>query len=195
MPSSLPRPVEPLLLPEPLRVRLNQWLHLWETPALCSSLRVEVSPRMRRAFGRCYQTRRLIRLTPSLLSSQSHLLEEVLCHEAAHAAVYEKLGPSVQPHGSDWQALMRSAGFEPRIRLPFAVDCPPQPPRAKRARYLHRCPVCRLSRGASRPMHAWRCRTCIESSTKGELEIQREGTARPAMPARAAAALSRWLRK
>jgi len=108
-------------LPPLVRKRLDRWLAHWGTPSLSRSLRIEWSSRLRRSFGRCYQDERLIRLTPSLRESQSFLLSEILCHEAAHAAVYELYGAVAHPHGPEWEAMMRTAGFEPRVRIPVVV--------------------------------------------------------------------------
>lgn len=161
-------------IPPRLQRRLDRWLARWGTPALASSLRIEFSPRLRRAFGRCYQDERLIRLTPSLLDTQSHLLAEILCHEAAHAAVYERHGALARPHGEEWEEMMRIAGFEPRVRIPVAVRNTAAEPARDRVLYLHRCPVCDRSRHAARPMHNWRCRTCVSTRSQGQLVIRRE---------------------
>jgi predicted SprT family Zn-dependent metalloprotease len=39
------------------------------------------------------------------------ILEEVLCHELAHVAVYRLHGRSVRPHGPEWKRLVRQVGF------------------------------------------------------------------------------------
>lgn len=163
-------------LPPRIRRRLHRWLDLWDTPSLAATLRVEFSPRLRRAFGRCYQEQRLIRLAASLGDSQSFLLDEILCHEAAHAAVYELHGATVRAHGEEWEELMRAAGFEPRIRIPVAVRCPARASTRRRVFYLHRCPSCDRSRRATRPMQQWRCRTCVDAGASGRLEIERRVT-------------------
>jgi predicted SprT family Zn-dependent metalloprotease len=160
-------------LPPRLHRRLDRWLHRWGTPSLASTLRVEFSPRMSRAFGRCYQEQRLIRLAASLGESQSYLLDEILCHEAAHAAVYETYGDLARPHGEEWEELMRMAGFEPRIRIPVAVRRPSRSAGDRPVVYLHRCPVCDGSRRAARPMQQWRCRACLGTRSRGRLEIRR----------------------
>lgn len=167
-------PTPEAVIPPRLQRRLDRWLARWGTPALASSLRIEFSPRLRRAFGRCYQDERLIRLTPSLLDTQSHLLAEILCHEAAHAAVYERHGAVAKPHGEEWEEMMRLAGFEPRVRIPVVVRNTTREAASDRVVYLHRCPVCDLSRHAARPMHSWRCRTCVGTKSQGQLVIRRQ---------------------
>ena len=160
-------------LPPRIERRLNHWLSKWETPQLIGRLRIEFSPRLRRAFGRCYQDDRLIRLTPSLKTTQSHLLAEILCHEAAHSAVYELHGSAARPHGSEWEELMRVAGFEPRVRIPVVVRTA-DGGSEKRIVWLHHCPNCEVSRHAKRPMHRWRCRTCLDDGSDGRLVIRRQ---------------------
>ena len=172
--ASAPMPTPEATISPRLRRRLDRWLELWGTPSLATSLRVEFSPRLRRAFGRCYQDERLIRLTPSLLDSQSHLLAEILCHEAAHAAVYECHGGAAKPHGREWDAMMRMAGFEPRVRIPIVVRGTPREGARDRVLYLHRCPGCDLTRHAARPMPRWRCRSCAGTRSQGRLVIRRE---------------------
>ena len=96
----------------------DRWLHLWSTPDLATRTTIEWSPRLTRSLGRCYPERRLIRLAAFLEESENALLEEVLCHELAHLAARELHGRHIRPHGSEWKALMRAAGFEPKTRLP-----------------------------------------------------------------------------
>jgi hypothetical protein len=57
-------------------------------------------------------------------SAPDGLLQEVLCHEMAHLATRELHGRNVRPHGPEWKALMTSAGFEPRTRLPSPNGAP-----------------------------------------------------------------------
>jgi predicted SprT family Zn-dependent metalloprotease len=155
-------------------------------PELAATLRVEFSPRLKRAFGRCYQEDRLIRLTPSLLDTQSHLLAEILCHEAAHAAVFERHGGGAMPHGNEWEDLMRMVGFEPRVRIPVVVETAAKTGARDRVVYLHRCPNCELERHAARPMHDWRCRTCVGSRRAGRLEIRKSFASRTAQSVKGA---------
>jgi len=157
-------------LPEWARQRSAEWLALWQVPDLESRITIELSSRMTRSLGRCYPQRRLIRLAQGLLKERA-ILEEALCHELAHAAVYELKGRNGRPHGPAWKALMRKAGFEPRIRLRWDGAAPTK--RRKHYIYLHLCPVCRAERTAFRAVRQWRCGDCIEAGLDGELEIWR----------------------
>ena len=92
----------------------------------------------------------------------------------AHLAARELHGRNVRPHGPEWKALMTSAGYEPRTRLP-SPNGALRPRRRRRARYvyLHRCPVCQRFRIARRLMSRWRCADCVTSGLEGGLTITR----------------------
>ena len=166
-------------LPSHLAESLDRWRHLWDVPHLEAKSRIEWSPRLTRSLGRCYPNRRLIRIASCLEgeTAPEELLQEVLCHEMAHLAARELHGRNVRPHGPEWKALMTSAGYEPRTRLP-SPNGAPRPGRRRRAPYvyLHRCPVCQLFRAARRLMSRWRCSACVASGLEGRLTItRREG--------------------
>jgi SprT protein len=161
-------------LPSPLRDELKRWLHLWSVPDLETETRIEWSPRLVRSLAHSYPERRLVRISSHLAGAPDGLLREVLCHELAHLATRELHGRNIRPHGPEWKALMTSAGFEPRTRLP-------SPERALRLRrrrpapyvYIHRCPVCQISRPARRLVSRWRCAACVASGLEGRLDITR----------------------
>jgi SprT protein len=153
---------------------LDHWLQTWNTADLAAQTRIEFSPRLTRSLGRCYPDRRLILISSHLEGAPDGLLQEVLCHEMAHLATRELHGRNVRPHGPEWKALMTSAGFEPRTRLP-SPNGAPRPGRRRRAPYvyLHRCPVCQLFRPARRLISRWRCAACVASGLEGRLTITR----------------------
>ena len=144
----------------------------WDEPALAARLHVAPSRRMTRTLG-CYDLRRReIRIAAWLLeapSSRDDLRREVLCHEAAHAVVHERHGEAARPHGAEWRALMRRAGYAPRVRIP-GIDAGEVARRAGRA-FEHRCPVCDKARILSSRQRRLRCRACVESGRSGELAI------------------------
>lgn len=149
------------------------WLELWGIPQLEQRLTFAVSTRLRTSLARCLLDRSEIRIASFLLDAPQVLVREVLCHEAAHAAVVALHGRRVQPHGGEWRELMRAAGFEPRARLP--QESLVWPARSSRARVLweHRCPVCQARRLAGRPVRQWRCAVCRSAGLPGRLLIQR----------------------
>lgn len=168
-------------LPTEALASAQHWLELWNTPELAARTTIEWSPRMTRSLGRCYPERRLIRLAAFLNEADSALLEEVLCHELAHLAAHELHRADnrgrIRSHGSEWKALMRAAGYEPRVRMPAPPNAPkPQrrrPRRRRRYLYLHRCPRCRAARTAKRSVPRWRCAACLTAGLDGILDIFR----------------------
>ncbi len=161
-------------LPHPCRKSLDRWLHLWDVPHLETQSRVEWSSRLNRSLARCYPDKKLVRISSHLQSASDSLLQEVLCHEMAHLAARELHGRNVRPHGPEWKALVTSAGYEARTRLP-SPNGAPLPGRRRRGStvYLHRCPVCQLLRTARRRMSRWRCAACVASGLEGRLTITR----------------------
>ena len=75
---------------------------------------------MRSSLGGFYARDRVIRIADTLLEAPPHLLQEVLCHEAAHAAVEILHGGGARSHGREWRELMRRVGLEPRVHVPGA---------------------------------------------------------------------------
>lgn len=74
---------------ESLQALLDEWARLWCVPDLAKGVGVRASGRMRRTLGNYRAARRQITLAAWLFDPiQRTLLEEVLCHEAAHAAVH-----------------------------------------------------------------------------------------------------------
>jgi predicted SprT family Zn-dependent metalloprotease len=95
---------------------------------------------------------------------------EVLCHEAAHAVVWARHGRKAKPHGPEWQALMRQAGFEPRASL---IRCGHRTEPKIGQAFRHTCPVCHFSKRAKRRMSLWRCPECRAAGLEGALRIER----------------------
>ncbi len=157
-----------------LRRQLAPWAKTWELPGFEQRLEISFSSRLRSSLGRCVPRTREIRLAAFLREGPPALLQETLCHEAAHAAVYELHGAGRRPHGAEWRALMRAAGFEPRVRFPANLLSSALPQRARSEQlWEHRCPVCRASRVARRRVSAWRCAACRAAGQEGELVVTR----------------------
>lgn len=161
------------VITDALRERLSSWAAAWRTPGLEKRIRLELSPRMRVALGRALPREKLVRINAAIVEHHPALVEEILCHEAAHVAVHELYRDYRQPHGPEWQELMRLAGFEPRVRMELASPLPGS--RAKNV-WEHQCPVCQARRTARRPVYRWRCAACVGAGLSGELTI----TKRPA---------------
>ena len=147
---------------------------VWGVPRLEQCARVEFSPRLSKSLGMAYPWLGLVRLNPVLAGpAHRHLLAEVLCHEVAHVAVYELHGPRRRPHGPEWAALVRAAGFEPRSRMHLEGGPPTVRPRLPRPGpvFVHRCPVCGMERSARRPCPRWRCAACVAAGLEGRLLV------------------------
>jgi predicted SprT family Zn-dependent metalloprotease len=156
--------------------RFAVWGELWGIADLAERVTVSVCHRMRRSLGRCVPAQGTIRLSAVALDAPPEVLAEVLCHEAAHVAVHVLHGAVCQPHGPEWAALVRMAGFEPRTGLPFEHRNDPfQRQSHSDLTYEHRCPVCQSVRLARRPVRRWRCANCVATGLDGRLEITRTG--------------------
>ncbi len=151
----------------------------WNVAEIVNRGESQFSRRLRCALGRCLPSRGIVRLNRRLLKARPALLEEVLCHELAHIVVFERHGHACRPHGSEWAALMRAAGFEPRVRarlshdLQAALGTVRHPSRL----YEHRCPVCQATRVARRPVPQWRCAACLRAGLPGHLVIKKRARA------------------
>lgn len=165
-------------LPTGLRRLLASWATLWDTPGLEDDLTVAFSARLTRSLGRCRPATGRITLRAELRGGPPERLAEVLCHEAAHVAVFQKHGREARPHGPEWRALVAAAGFEPRTgargeSTSAAMEATDESPTPRRLAYEHRCPVCHTVRLARRPVPRWRCAECLDAGLDGEMIITR----------------------
>lgn len=151
-----------------------KWAAAWDLPGLEERVNVVSSTRMRVSLGRYLSRGRQIRIAEFLLDAPPFLLQEVLCHEFAHAAVHARFGLARRPHGAEWRSFMHQVGCAPRARIPGTELARLIPPaHSRRVVWLHRCPVCQAKRSAGRPVPNWRCVECVSSGLSGRLEIER----------------------
>lgn len=150
------------------------WFATWQLAPLADAVRVRFSPRMFRAIGRAHPARCLVTLADGVRALPAPTVLDILAHECAHLAAYARHGRGIRPHGTEWQRLMRAAGFVPRVRFAdlAAIDVVRAHARLP-VRYLHRCPLCGAARESSRRMRRWRCGACYEIGRDGRLEIIR----------------------
>ena len=156
---------------------LRRWGPLWGCPALARRVSVTKNPRLRATVARYVLRTQTIELGPRFFRLRQDRLA-VLCHEAAHAAVVFKCGPTAAPHGSVWARLVKMAGYPTR-----RVRCVPTQGRhhgaltprhnGNRTIFEHRCPVCQFLRVARRPVPTWRCPDCTQAGLDGVLQITR----------------------
>lgn len=148
-----------------------RWLaKLWRYPRI-AKLQIAVNNRLSSTVARCVRGADIIELSPAAAKQGARMLREIVCHEAAHSVVWERHGRAARPHGIEWRALVRAAGFEPRATL---VRCGGRRrPATDRAAFRHVCPVCQFSKRAKRRMSRWRCPECRAVGLDGALRIER----------------------
>ena len=164
---------DPRAIPDPLREKTKRWEEAWGIPDLLESVSIEFSTRFRTSLGLCRPAQGRIRLAEGLRNGDAHLLEEVLCHELAHVAVYRLHGRRARPHGGEWKELVSRAGYEPRTKIRRTDPRLPPETKKPRPRWLHRCPVCQAQRIGFRSVPEWRCSACLRAGLSGELVITR----------------------
>lgn len=159
---------------EVLRDSIIHWAGLWGVPRLGEKVTLRASSRFQRSLGTYRASRMEIALASWLVDGPPDLLEEVLCHEAAHAALHLTCRDGVRPHGPEWQDLMARAGVPARARIP-ASELPESRRRAlsKTHTWEHRCPVCQATRFAKTRVTRWRCSRCRAEGRSGELLVER----------------------
>jgi len=157
-----------------LRESVVQWGRLWGVPRLGSEVSLRTSSRFQRSLGSYRASRAEITLAAWLVDGPTQLLDEVLCHEAAHAAVRLVHGDGVRPHGPEWRDFMALAEIPARVRIPASeLPLSRQSALTKARMWEHRCPVCQATRFAKTRVTRWRCRPCREAGHSGELLIER----------------------
>lgn len=150
---------------------VKRHLAAWSVGQL--DVQITVSDRLTKTLARCWPRTGRIELSSRTLRAPERL-GELLCHEAAHLAVHALHGPGCRPHGPEWQALMRQAGFEPRATVASACRVMRPRPSSAAARYEHVCLVCGTRRWARCPVSRWRCAACVAAGLDGKLTIRRQ---------------------
>lgn len=113
----------PHAIHETLKKHLEYCLGCWKLDHLVPEIEMRLSTRMTRTIGSANLTKNRMTFAVWLFDQPQAVIDEVLCHEAAHLAVHHLYGQGVRPHGREWQALMSRAGVMPRVRIPL-----PNPP-------------------------------------------------------------------
>ena len=143
---------------------------LWRHPPT-ADLRLRVNPRLTSTVARWVSSTDVIELSPAATERSAAAQREIICHEAAHRVVRDRHGTPAQPHGPEWQALVKAAGFEARATL---VKCGESRRRSLNTfTYRHVCPVCQYSRRAKRRVSGWRCPECRAIGLEGRLRVSR----------------------
>lgn len=146
---------------------------LWGIKTLEDHLTLKISGRMINSLGNCRLEAATISLNRTLLDPRNEeVFREVLCHEAAHAAVFLLYGKGCRPHGPEWKALMKTAHYTPRVKIPDReIHGRLSTGKRGRYRYTHRCLNCGKIFRSRRTDRRWRCKTCLNLGLDGFLEL------------------------
>ena len=157
------------------RRAMKRWGRVWGESGLLGLITIRFSTRLRSSLGRARPSTGEVVLHSGLRRGTSGELLEVLCHEVAHVVAVRQARasklPIPRPHGREWAALVRAAGFEPRAHMPGRR--PTGNHSTKSLTVVHTCPVCQSQRVARRRVPAWRCAECVEAGLGGELVVSR----------------------
>ena len=162
-----------LEIPESAREFLSSFGVVWKIESLENTVTVKFSGKMVHSLGNCRPEAALIRLNKVLLDVRNEkILREILCHEAAHAAVFILYGKKCKPHGPEWRSLLLAAGYPPRTRIPGnEVHGLLRIRRKSRYLYTHRCMNCGAIFRAKKTDHRWRCKNCLVKGLEGSLTL------------------------
>jgi predicted SprT family Zn-dependent metalloprotease len=140
---------------------LSKWARLWRTPGLPRRVSISFSRRLKRSLGRTRPESGIITLNAGLASVPRPFLLQVLCHETAHIAVRLLHGYPTKPHGPEWRALVRAAGYSPSTSLRSRWLTQPSRERTASRNQQYRCPVCQTNYLVRRRNAHLHCRTCL----------------------------------
>jgi predicted SprT family Zn-dependent metalloprotease len=160
---------KPFRLSANLKEDIQGWSRLWGLPNLSQEVTVRFNGRLRTTVARLLSGVDVIEVGPRFIALQSKR-REIICHELAHAAVKKRLRGGQPPHGPEWAALVRFAGFDPVPRLTVPQKSSPST-QSRNVRYEHRCLICQFVRVARRSVHSWRCAECVRCGLPGKLTI------------------------
>jgi predicted SprT family Zn-dependent metalloprotease len=152
------------------RAQLALLAIVWKHPRV-SELEIALNHTLRATLARWIPPRNVLEISATAKSRGGRALREIISHEAAHVVVWDRFGRTARPHGPEWAALVRAAGFEARATL---VRCGQR--RAGRGdgiRIRHFCPTCHFSRVAKRRVTRWRCPECRAIGLDGALAAER----------------------
>lgn len=98
--------------------------------------RPEISFKLRgQKAGVAHLQENLLRFNPKLYAeNREHFLKQTVAHEVAHLVAHQLFGPRIQPHGEEWQLIMRGVYELPPERC-HNYDIG----RRKVTRYLYLC--------------------------------------------------------
>lgn len=111
-----------------------------------------------------------IRINAHLLNTETaSILHETVPHEVAHLIAQIAFGPQIEPHGDEWQRVMRSLGKTPQVYHEMET----KPARVVPRPYLYRCACKDFWFTARRHGKTYKCNNC------GELLVFIKGPEQP----------------
>jgi SprT protein len=154
-----------------LEAKARESLRSLGAAGIASELRVEWNSRLKTAAGRADYRSKLISLNPQLVHHPAEI-DRTLHHELAHILAQFRAGRRrILPHGVEWRQACRDLGISDEKRchnLPFPVS-----ERARRYRYLYRCPGCRRDFPRLRRIkRAVACLACCRAHKGGKFDAR-----------------------
>ncbi len=123
-------------MPERLNARVEACYALAEQFFKCRFPRPEVSLKLRgQKAGVAHLQQNLLRFNEQLYRENTeHFLRQTVAHEVAHLVAHQMFGARIQPHGEEWQLIMRGVYELPPDRChTYAIR------RRVGTRYVYRC--------------------------------------------------------
>lgn len=124
-------------MPEQLNTRVEDCFLLAESFFKRSFKRPVVSLKLRgQKAGVAHLHENLLRFNPQLYRENAEdFLKQTVAHEVAHLIAHQLFGDRIQPHGEEWQLIMRGVYELPPNRChTYEVQ------RRSVTRYIYRCP-------------------------------------------------------
>ena len=124
-------------MPEQIHARVEACYQQAEAFFKQRFARPEISFKLRgQKAGVAHLTENLLRFNPKLYAeNREHFLRQTVAHEVAHLVAHQMFGGRIQPHGEEWQLIMRGVYELPPNRCHnYAVQ------RRVVTRYIYRCP-------------------------------------------------------
>jgi SprT protein len=131
---------------------------IWKIPGFETRVDIDYSSAMRTRAGVADLVRFEVRLNLRLMERHPEQVDETLVHELAHIAAVIICGHDIDPHGPEWQSLMRAAGYRPDRT--HTLDVSDLQQERRRYLYLHRCESCGAYRISRRVVRMWECIDC-----------------------------------
>lgn len=123
-------------MPEQIHARVEACYQQAETFFKQRFARPEISFKLRgQKAGVAHLTENKLRFNLQLYrANQEDFLRQTVPHEVAHMVAHQLFGPRIQPHGEEWQLIMRGIyGLPPDRCHTYEIK------RRRSTRYLYRC--------------------------------------------------------